>query len=338
MKKILFGILGVFLFTNCNNTIQEDISVIEFVKYNVQGEAQGTYYSITYFDNEKRDLKNQFDSLFRLFDMSASNYQEQSIISKVNRNEPVELDEIFLGNYNIAMKIAEQTNGDFDITVRPLVEAWGFGSRKAEDMDSNIVDSILQFIGYEKIDIQGNSIIKEDPRVQLDFDAVAQGYSVDFIASYMEGIGIERYLVDVGGEVFASKEKTDSTQWNVGIEKPKENANYGEGLSAILPLSGMGMATSGNYRKFYVKDGVKYSHTINPHTGYPVAQTLLSATVIATTAAYADAYATTFMVMGLEKSKEFVKLHPELEVYLIYSDSTGEYQYFATEGVEAILE
>ena len=257
MKIIkLIVLFAVIVITSCttNENNNREVGVLE--KYQIRGEAQGTYYSITYFDNENRNLKTRFDSLFRLFDLSASNYKEQSIISKVNRNEEVELDSIFLGNYYLAMKVSEQTNGDFDITVRPLVEAWGFGKRKAEEMDSRIVDSILQFTGYHKISIQGNKVIKDDSRVQLDFDALAQGYSVDFVVNYLESIGITRFLVDVGGEVFASANKTDSTFWKVGIEQPKDSATYGENLSAILPLSGKGMATSGNYRKFYIKDGI----------------------------------------------------------------------------------
>lgn len=328
----LISIIFIFLIASCSEPEK-----VVFTKYQIKGEAQGTYYSITYFDSLNRELKIQFDSLLTAFDMSASNYQEQSILSKVNRNEEVVLDDIFIGNYQLAMEVAEMTHGDFDITVRPLVEAWGFGKKDPEDMNPEIVDSILQFVGYKTVSLKDGKIIKLYSRTQLDFDALAQGYSVDVLVKYLQGLGIRSYLVDVGGEVFASKEKIDSTLWHVGIEQPKENAGYGEELSAILPLSEKGMATSGNYRKFYVKDGVKYAHTINPHTGYPIAQTLLSTTVIASSAAKADAYATAFMVMGLEKTKEFVAQHPELDVYLIYSDSVGEYQYFATDNVMSVL-
>jgi thiamine biosynthesis lipoprotein len=330
MKIFLFGFVVMFTLISCN---QSPV----LVKHQIQGEAQGTYYAITYYDVEENDLRPQFDSILQAFDLSASNYHNLSIISKVNRNEEVELDDVFKGNFNLAMEVAALTDGDFDITVRPLVNAWGFGQSKINNMDSTIVDSLMQFVGYRKVKIQNGRIVKQDPRLQLDFDALAQGYSVDVLAKWLSNKGLKHYLVDVGGEVFASEMKLDSSLWKVGVEQPKDRATYGENLAAVLPLSNQGMATSGNYRKFYVKDGVRYSHTINPHTGYPAAQTLLSTTVIAANAATADAFATAFMVMGLEKTKAFVAQHPELEVYLIFSDSTGEFQHFATERIQEIL-
>jgi thiamine biosynthesis lipoprotein len=324
---------SALIFHSCtpkNNIIQ---------KRKVMGEAQGTYYAISYYDPQDRILKHEFDSVLNAFDMSASNYKEQSIISKVNRNEEVKLDSIFIGNFLLAMKVSSQTNGDFDITVRPLVEAWGFGKRSAEDMDSAIVDSIMQFVGYDKIQLESNTrVVKSDPRVQVDFDALAQGYSVDVLAKYLRSIGINSFLIDVGGEIYASESKIDGTDWKVGVETPKDSAAYGDDLSAILPLKNQGLATSGNYRKFYIKDGIKYAHTIDPHSGYPIASRLLSTTVIANTAAEADAYATSFMVMGLEKSIDFVSNHPELEVFLIYSDNDGNYKYFTTPKLAQVIE
>lgn len=326
-------LLSVFFINSCSTTITES------KKHKAIGEAQGTYYAISYYDYKDRILKQEFDSVLSAFDLSASNYKEESIISKVNRNEDTELDDIFIGNFKLAMLVSEQTNGDFDITVRPLVEAWGFGKRSADDMDSLTVDSIMQFVGYDKIKLIDNkSILKDDPRVQVDFDALAQGYSVDVLAQYLQSIGITSYLIDVGGEIYASESKPDGEDWKVGVETPKDSALYGDDLSAILPLKGQGLATSGNYRKFYVKNGVKYAHTINPHSGYPIASRLLSTTVVANTAAQADAYATAFMVMGLEKTKEFVAKHPELEVFLIYSDDNGDYKYFTTPKLAKVIE
>jgi len=330
-QSILFFIILLVL-AACNNSPKE------LKIHKVVGEAQGTYYSISYFDKQNRDLKPQFDSLLRAFDMSASNYQEQSILSKVNRNDSVVLDDIFIGNYNLAMRVSKETNGDFDITVRPLVEAWGFGKNSPEDMDSAIVDEILEFVGFNKVKLENGRIVKDDPRLQLDFDALAQGYSVDVLAMYLESIGVKYYLIDVGGEIYASQSKPNGDLWKVGVETPKDSAAYGEDLAAVLPLSIRGMATSGNYRKFYIKNGIKYAHTINPHSGYPISSRLLSATVIAKTAAEADAYATSFMVMGLERSKEFVSQHPELEVYFIFSNSDGEYEYFASDGLREVVQ
>ncbi len=327
---ILISFIAVLSSCNTNKT--------ELKMHKIVGEAQGTYYAISYFDSKNRSLKPQFDSLLSAFDMSASNYKDQSIISKVNRNESVVLDDIFIGNFKLAMRVSRETNGDFDITVRPLVEAWGFGKKKAEDMDSSIVKNILEYVGYHKVKLDSGRIIKTDSRLQLDFDALAQGYSVDVLAKYLESIGVKYYLIDVGGEIYASKSKPDGDLWKVGVETPKDSATYGESLSAVFPLSLKGMATSGNYRKFYVKDGIKYAHTINPHSGYPIASRLLSVTVIAKTAAAADAYATSFMVMGLDKSKKFVSKHPELEVFFIFSDSKGEYGYFTSDGLKDIIE
>ncbi len=337
MRLFLFQVfvllLPILFLLSCNSGKQD------LKKRKVIGEAQGTYYAISYYDSHDRILKQEFDSVLDAFDMSASNYKEQSIISKVNSNKNVKLDSIFIGNFKLAMRVSSQTNGDFDITVRPLVEAWGFGKRRAEDMDSNIVDSIMQFVGFNKIYLDNNSqIIKTDPRVQIDFDALAQGYSVDVLAKYLRSMGINSFLIDVGGEIFASESKIDGSDWKVGVETPKDSAAYGEDLSAIIPLKNQGMATSGNYRKFYVKNGVKYAHTIDPHSGYPIASRLLSTTVIANTAAEADAYATAFMVMGLEKTKKFVVKHPELEVFLIYSDDDGNYNYFSTPKLSKVVE
>ena len=298
MKNIIIILVSVLLLVSCTEE-----------KINIIGEAQGTYYSISFFTSDESINKDVIDKLLSDFDNSASNYKKGSIISKVNNNTDVELDDVFIGNYNMAMKISNETNGDFDITVRPLVQAWGFGSIDAKDMDSVIVDSIMEFVGYNKVSIKDGKVIKKDSRLKLDFDAIAQGYSVDVICKYLQDKGIENYLVDIGGEVFASEFKQDLKNWKVGIETPTDSAKYGDNLSAIVSLSNRGMATSGNYRKFYVKDGIKYSHTINPKTGYPIASRLLSATVITDKTAIADAYATAFMVMGLEKTKAFLDQH-----------------------------
>jgi thiamine biosynthesis lipoprotein len=337
MKKIFltFSLLicSLIILQSCDTKKQVVLSKIV-----IQGEAQGTYYSISYYDSQNRNLSEQIDSLLQQFDLSASNYNEASIISKVNRNEPVELDSIFMGNFNLAMEVSKATGGLFDITVRPLVEAWGFGKEIRRNMSTEMVDSIMQFVGYQKIVCVNGKMIKEDPRVQLDFNAIAQGYSVDVVAQYLELLNIKHYLVDIGGEVFASEMKPDSTLWQVGVELPVDSAEYGSKLSTVIPLSKNGLATSGNYRKFYRKDGAKIVHTINPLTGYPIDQRLLSATVIAKTAAKADAYATAFMVMGLEKGIDFLKNHQDLAVYFIYSDSVGNYQYFVSPQLKSIIQ
>jgi len=302
----------------------------------LQGAAQGTYYAVTYYDSLNRDLQFQIDSLLKAYDLSASNYVENSIISKVNRNEAVTLDSIFTGNFLLSQKVSEQTGGDFDITVRPLVELWGFGKKKRGEVTPEMVDSVMAFTGYKKVRLENGRIVKDDPRIKLDFNAVAQGYSVDVVAAYLKSLGINDFLVDIGGEVYASGTKPLGQKWKVGIERPKDNEKYGESLSAKVSLQNKGMATSGNYRKFYVKNGVKYSHTIDPHTGYPAHRNILSATIIAADAAHADAYATACMVMGIEKAKAFLENHPELEAFLIYSDEDGDFKYYS-KGLENTL-
>ncbi len=329
IRAYLVILIAFVLVTSCGNN--------DIVKHHYQGEAQGSYYSITYYDKADRNLQLDLEKLLDKFDMSASNYKENSIISRVNRGEDVSLDKVFLGNFNIAQRISKETNGDFDITVRPLVQAWGFGSVQAEEMDSSLVDSILQFVGYKKVSLIEGKIIKTDSRLQLDYDAIAQGYAVDVVCSFIESKGISSYLVDIGGEIYGSEFKDIDKKWSVGIEKPMENATYGENLMTILELSNKGMATSGNYRKFYEKDGIKYAHTISPHTGFPIASRLLSVTVLALNTAEADAYATAFMVMGLEKTKMFLSKHNKLDAYLIYSDDSGEYRYYYTEGLEELI-
>lgn len=306
-------------------------------KYIINGEAQGTYYVITYYDSLNRKLDFSIDSLLHVFDRSASNYLDSSIISKVNNNIPVQLDPVFIGNFELAENVSKMTNGAFDITVRPLVELWGFGKKSVGDVTDNQVDSVMQFIGFNKVRLVNGMIEKEDPRLQLDFNAIAQGYSVDVVSNFLKSKGIMNHLIDIGGEIFASGTKPDTVLWQVGVERPKDNEAYGEALTAIINLENKGLATSGNYRKFYEKDGVKYAHTINPKTGYPVQSTLLSATVIADNAAFADAMATAFMVIGLDSAKVILSAHPEVDAFLIYSDMNGNYQFYHTSGLDKSL-
>lgn len=336
MKTNFFFLILVLLSaSSCSSTQETKLEPIE--KYIIKGEAQGTYYAITYYDAEGRKLDFQIDSLLKAFDLSASNYNDSSIISKVNNNIPTKLDVVFLGNFKLAQEVSQQTNGAFDITVRPLVELWGFGKKGVEEVSPKQVDSVLEFIGFDKIRIENGVVLKSDPRLQLDFNAIAQGYSVDEVGHYLKSQGITNFIVDIGGEIYGSGLKADSSLWKVGVERPKENESYGEALTAIISLQDRALATSGNYRKFYEKDGVKYSHTIDPKTGYPVRSVLLSATVVAKNTAYADALATAFMVIGIDKAREFLAIHPEVDAFLIYSDENGNYLFYQTPGLDDIL-
>ena len=332
MKKISYIILLLLAgFFSCDQT--ERLVQVKFL-----GSAQGTYYSIIYYDAQGRHFQNEIDSLLRSFDLSVSTYIDESIISRINRNDTaVVADDIFIEIFNKAMEISKLTNGAFDVTVAPLVNAWGFGFTDRMKIDSAIVDSLLQYVGYEKISVVDGIIAKRMPEIQLDFNAIAQGYSVDLVAKYLESKGIQRYLVDIGGEVLAKGTKPDGKKWTVGIEKPTENVNDERRLNAIVKLKDEALATSGNYRKFYEENGVRYSHSINPQTGFPVSHSLLSVSVKAANCCTADAFATAFMILGLEETKEFLQTNADLDVYLIYSDADGNIQTYLTDGMTKIL-
>lgn len=336
--RFIFSLLAIIIgVTSCTNNQAADDEVVIYRKSIKTGTAQGTYYAITYYDSLDRDFGADIDQVLKDFDQSCSNYQPESVISKVNRNEDVVLDDLFIGNFELAQQVAQETQGDFDITVRPLVELWGFGIQNQREVIQSDVENVLSYIGYDKIRIVDGKIEKNDPRIMLDFNAVAQGYSVDVMTQFFDSKGVKYFLVDIGGELYARNAKPDGTHWKVGVEQPADSAQYGENLSAVISLENCGMATSGNYRKYYIRDGVKYAHTISPHTGYPVQHTLLSATVVAPNAALADAYATAFMVMGIVKAKLLLATHPNLDAYLIYSDSLGQFKTFSTPALKAVL-
>lgn len=286
------------------------------------GQAQGTYYAITYYDDQSRDFQQQIDSLFKSFDLSASVYKKESIISRFNNNDPsVTADETFEIVFNKAIEVSEKTGGAFDITVMPLVNAWGFGFTERTKVDSARVDSLLPLVGYNKLKLIDGRLVKENPAMMIDYNAIAQGYSSDLIGSFLEKKGIKNYLVDVGGEVLAKGAKPDGSSWNVGIEKPAGNADDAREVQITIPLDNRALATSGNYRKFFIEGGQKYSHTIDPKTGFPVRHSVLSASVIANDCMTADAYATAFMVMGLDKTRQFLANDNTLEAFIIYDEN-----------------
>ncbi len=300
--------------------------------------AQGTYYAVTYFDHLERDFQPQIDSLLEAFDMSVSMWQPSSVISRINRSEEgVICDSIFINTYLLARGVAEESNGAFDYTIGPLVNAWGFGFEDRQKVDQALVDSLLPLVDYRYVRLDGNTIIKGKEGIEFDFNAVAQGYSVDLVGDFLASKGLENYLVDIGGEVLAIGEKPGIGSWVVGIEKPSLDEFSERELEASITLTNRAMATSGNYRKFYEEDGVRYSHTIDPETGYPVTHTLLSVSVIASEAGTADAWATAFMVMGLEKAKQFVESKSELEAFFIYSGEDGSLEIYATDGMKELL-
>lgn len=329
--KIINLILIVSVLFACHP--KENLKQVRF-----NGETQGTYYAITYYDAKGRNFQIEVEGLLKDFDMVASMWVDNSIISKVNRNEQdVENDEIFTQLFNMSKDVYSNSGGAFDPTIGPLVNAWGFGFTDRMKVNQHVVDSLLPYIGFDKVKLEGSRILKSDEHIQFDFNAIAQGYSVDLIGKLLEENGITNYLVDVGGEVLGKGNKPNGDLWKLGIEKPTDNAEYGEGLKAIVNLQNKAMATSGNYRKFYEEDGIRYSHTINPKTGYPVQHSLLSVSVLANDCATADAWATAFMVLGLESSIELLKTVKGLEAYFIFSGQSEELQTYYTKGFLNVL-
>ena len=301
----------------------------------ISGFTQGTTFHITYEDKTDKDLSGQVDSIFRAFDLTFSEYIPNSIVSRINRNDStVELNDKFIDVYKKSVEINKDTHGAFDLTVGPLVNAWGFGPEKKAIIDSSKIDSIMQYIGMEKIHLKGRKLVKDLPGIKIDLNSIAQGYSVDVIYRYFEKLGIKNFMVEIGGEVRTKGKNPDGKIWRIGVDKPGDGRSpMGENLQTVILLDNKSATTSGNYRKFFEKNGRKYSHIIDPHTGYPYDNNLLSVTVIAKDGLTADGYDTPLMVLGLEKARDFLRSHPELEAYMIYSDEKGQLQVEFTKGI-----
>lgn len=328
MIKLLFYILGlILLLTGCDSDKKSLITV--------DGNAQGTTYHISYISDDGINHKTALDSLLKEIDASMSTWLPASIISRINNNDKsVVVDQYFIDVFNKSLEVSEKTDGLFDVTVGPLVNSWGFGLTKRTIPNRTKIDSVLHFVGYKMLKLEGKKIIKAKPEIKIDFNAIAQGYSVDVLANYLDSKGIENYLVELGGELKA-KGKKENKNWKVGIDKPNEKSTSERELKAVINLNNKALATSGNYRKFYEEKGQKFSHIIDPRTGYPAKQNLLSATVIADDGITADAYSTAFMVMGLQKSIQFLEDNNDLklEVYFIYDDN-GNWKTYASESLK----
>ena len=308
--------------------------VYEYKK--IEGFIQGTTYHITYEYKKNKDLQPDIEKILHDFDMSLSTYEPNSIISRINNNDAtVEADDLFTEVFNKSLEVNEKTNGAFDITVAPIVNAWGFGFKPGVEVDSNLIDSLMQFVGMEKIKLKDGKIFKTNPSVMLDVNAIAQGYSVDVVCRFLDNKKINNYMVEIGGELKSKGNNPKGEDWKIGVDRPIEgNMVAGASLQAILAIKGKALATSGNYRKFHERNGIKYAHTMDPKTGYPVLSRLLSATVLADECITADAYATAFMVMGIDKSMEFLEKNKFMEAYLVYSDENGNFKVFATPGMK----
>lgn len=283
----------------------------------------GTTYHITYQCDS--DLSAGIKAELEKVDYSLSPFNEKSIITAVNQNREVQLNEMFLDVFNKAMQISKETDGAFDITVAPLVNAWGFGFKNGTQPTRRQVDSLRSIVGYGKVSLVDGRIVKKDPRIMLDCSAIAKGYGSDVVAAFLQSRGVKNFMVEIGGEIVTSGVNAQRLPWKIGVTKPTDDSLSVNGeIQTVLNVTDKAMATSGNYRNFYYKGGKKFAHTIDPKTGYPVQHSILSATVLAKDCATADAYATSFMVMGLDKAKKLLERHPELMAYFIYSDQEGQ--------------
>jgi thiamine biosynthesis lipoprotein len=323
--KFLLSVLATVTLFSCGKPPSKYI-------YN-KGMVYGTVYSITYESPNGIDLQDKITEKFNGYNLMFSTYAKESIISKINSNQPTELSNEFIICFNKAREVSKKTNGAFDITAGAMVNAWGFGPEEKKKMTQEKVDSLIQITGYEKIKLEDGRIIKENPNIKLDMSAIAKGYTSDLIGNFLAENGCKNYMVEIGGEVAAKGINERGKIWTIGINKPDENDIFGTTeLQAKVKLSDHGLATSGNYRNFYVEDGKKYAHTIDPKTGYPVQHSILSSTVIANDCMTADAYATAFMVLELEQGIEIARNIQEIEVFFIYADEQGNNQVYMSDG------
>lgn len=300
-----------------------------------EGWVFGTSYHLVY--NSKMDLEPQIKALMDSFSHSLSTFDTASVISKINRNTSFQTDSFFRTVFSRAQQISIETEGAFDMTVAPLVNAWGFGFSKRHEVDALLIDSLLRNVGMDKVSMVNGVIHKQNASVMLDASAIAKGYAVDVVASFLARAGVENYMVEIGGEIVTAGVNPKGLAWQLGIDKPIDDPTVSEReMEMIIGLSGKALATSGNYRNFYIKDGKKYAHTINPKTGLPVQHNLLSASILANDCLTADAFATACMVVGLDSSLTLIESHPELEACFIYHTDSGD-QITMTDGFKIIV-
>lgn len=290
-----------------------------------EGMVFGTIYHITY--QSDINYQKEIEAELQKVDNSLSPFNKTSIISRINRNEKVKVDEMFSEVFQLAEKISGDTDGAFDITVAPMVNAWGFGFKTGNPPTRQTIDSLRAIVGFHTVSLQDGYVIKKNPKTMLDCSAIAKGYGTDVVARFLKKKGVQNFMVEIGGEIVVNGNNEKLQPWRIGINKPTDDSlNTSQAIQDVVSVSNIAMATSGNYRNFYYKNGKKYAHTIDPKTGYPVQHNILSATVFADDCATADAYATSFMVLGLDGAKKILEKHPELCAYLIYSDQKGSNQ------------
>ena len=344
-KNIIYSIVllvAVMLVYSWRNRDQTDTTITETTvavagKISLSGKTMGTTYNVTYLDEESRDLQSSIDSLLEVFNQSLSTYIPDSELSTFNSRDTLNFELPYLLKVvEASKKVYDNTNGAFDPTVGPLVNIWGFGPGGPELKDSVDIKNLLATVGFDKIEYDHKQLRKKISGIYLDFSAIAKGYGSDVVADFLKNRGISNYLVEIGGELVANGVNEKGELWKVGVNRPVESANASD-LISIIALKDRAMATSGNYRNYYMRDSVKISHTINPATGYPVNHTLLSATVLASDCMTADAYATAMMVMGKDEAIQLDEKLDEIEVFLIYDDGMGGFKTFASESLKPYL-
>lgn len=346
MKYFGFIAVMIALFLGCDAPVE---TTQDLRRYEIVGEAQGSTYSMVYYADSFAITKPAVDSILTDFDLAASTWVPNSVISSVN-NDTTGVASLagdkhgyFQTNFEVSKLIYSLTNGAFNPTVGKLVNAWGFGFSNKLEMDSAKVDSLLNTVGFDDKHMRIESgkpaqLIKNNPNTYLDFNAIAQGHSIDVMSAYFRQHGVTDYMIEIGGELIAHGTKADGNLWRIGIDLPVEG-NLQRQLAATVALDNKALATSGNYRKFYEKDGIKYAHTISPFTGFPVQHSLLSVTLVMDNCAWADAMATAFMVMGKDQALEFIQNHPELNIegYFIWNNNAGEMETYITNGLASQL-
>lgn len=288
--------------------------------YHNEGSVFGTTYHTTYYAN--KDLKKELEAALQEVDNSLSMFNPKSTISKVNAGTDMTSDSLLNVVFELSQKVSKATDGAFDVTVAPLVNAWGFGYKNGTLPNEEQIDSLRSLVGWNRVSITNGQVIKDDPRMVMDFSAIAKGFGCDVVAQMFRDHGIKDFMIEIGGEVIVEGKNDKGKSWRVGVNKPVDDPTSSNGeLEEVLELSNEAMATSGNYRNYYTtEDGRRIAHTIDPHTGHPIQHSILSATVLAPSCAEADAFATSFMVMGLEKMKKVLEKQKQLKVFIIYAD------------------
>ena len=339
--KYLYILCAAVVAVACQQVSKENV-------YYIRGEAQGTTYGITYIAHQPVE-KATVDSILKVIDLSMSTYIDNSLISKINKGEHMPIDPHFEKVLSASMDIYKQSDGIFDPSIGQLINAWGFGKKENHiPPTQKQIDSLLALTGMDKVHVattpKGTFVEKDNPNIQLNFNAIAQGYTSDVIADYFLSKHITNFIVEVGGElVIHGRNTLKGKSWTIGIDNPLQKPDEDREIVATVELTDCGLATSGNYRKLWTDSltGQKYVHTINPKTGRPQPSNLLSATVIAPSAMLADGYATTLMALGgIEKAKNFLAQHKELKAVLLYSDEAhkDKIQRYVTENFKVEFE